>query len=1645
MIIDGLPAGTEIILDTIHLDFICRKTGGPNPDHCGTPDPFGGGGESETFDSNLELRMTGTGALGTFSRSIALPALTLTSTGPRGPGNAVFPTEMVALQANLPAGDPDFDMLQIVVGPGNGLPASPGETTLLQLGPPGSDFQVDSFFDITYRIDFQGTPGGSLNGLGGSTTGTLRMEARGIGGPCLPNATQTACEPTACADTTQRCQPSCVLYNAAQGLLTVDACECRGPDECHVQAATAGVVAPAAAGGGTACVIPDPMNTGTISLPPAGCDYLSPEDVHMIIDGLPPGNTIELAPIHTQFICQKGGAGACSVLLPPGACEGVALPPATGNVDCFDSQLQLQLTGLGPQLGGFNRLISIPVFSEVRTDARTPGDAVQDFDTDMFRLEGEIFGDPDFDLLRVTGGTANGLPSPGHTTLTRTGPPGSSFSVDSFFDITYRIEFQGAPGSILQGMSGTTTATIRMKTGAAPTCAGVCPAGTVCQESITDLGGGTVQFCCDCVAEPTGACCGTDGTCSVTTALACAGTYLGDGSVCGGVVACCLPDGTCQDVDAACCAFFGGVAQPAPSDCATTACPQPACEPDPVSPNGCSSIVCPTPGERCSPTCAVFDPVTGVVVADLCECRDPNECQLNLGTGPVAAGAGNPCVVADPMATGTVSLPPAGCEYLSPDEVHMIVDGLPAGTTIELAPIHRDFICNKQGAGGACSTLLPPGDCEGANPDGSGGNIDCFQSTLELQVTGTGALAGFNRLLNVFTACEIHTDPRTPGDVVQDFDTDMFRCQGEIFGDPDFDVLRVTTGSANGLPSPGHTTLTRLPGGDFAVDSFFDITYRIEFQGAPGSVLEGMGGTTTATLRMETGTAPACVGTCPVGTVCEQSNTSQADGTLRVCCNCVPIATGACCGTDGTCSVTTATACQGTYLGDGVACGGVVACCLPDGTCQDADAACCSLILGGTAQGAGSDCATTACPQPACEPDPTTANGCSSVVCPTDGERCSPTCAVYDPLTGVVRADLCECRDPNECRVDLGTGPVAAGAGNPCVVAPDPLNPGTIVLPPAGCDYLSPDEVHAILDGLPPGNTIELAPIHKDFICNKTPGGPGMCSQNIPPGLCEMTDASGGTDCFNSSLDLQVTGTGPQLGGFSRMLSLPFVFVEIHTDPRTPGDAVQDFDTEMVQLQGELFGDPDFCTLKVTAGSANNLPSPGHTTLTELPGGNFQVDSFFDITYRIEFQGCPGSRLDGMSGVTTATLRMETGTAPTCVGDCPPGTMCEQTNTPQADGIQVCCKCIDIPTGACCRSDGTCGVTTAVECQGTYLGDNSVCTPTSCTTARPCRVDADCIVDNNGVALPGISSCDYWYCDLTLPTGGLPGSCASCARDYGQTCPLFATTVGVGDILCAIGGFSDYFACPNGDVVGGTGPGGPLGPSGPNGLPLSVSDILAIVGAFSGANPPACPETEGLPRSCDNLTFAPAGACGNSATSAGSSSGTASSLSIDGSRSAPLVSDDVVNGDFVLVPRQRTARAGGFVDVDVFVSGVEGLVGFEMGVHANGGRRGGLTLDSITVDTQRSDYVFNGLYSFPAIDSTLGRLGGALMGSGVDVAAGDRAYVGTFRFAVSADAAGAFNVAVSMEFAGLWTDGNRKVAVNPVSDAAVMIAAPSRK
>lgn len=218
---------------------------------------------------------------------------------------------------------------------------------------------------------------------------------------------------------------------------------------------------------------------------------------------------------------------------------------------------------------------------------------------------------------------------------------------------------------------------------------------------------------------------------------------------------------------------------------------------------------------------------------------------------PAERAAADPCVVPDNG--GTVLLPPIGCDYLSPGEVHLIISGLPQGSTIELDPIHKDFVCGDSPQHQFCSQAGTFEQCEA--PGGVlSGNIDCFESTVEFHMRGTGALSALDRIITLATQTEVHTGPRTPGDPVQTFPSEMRWLRAQLFGvDPDFDFLLINAGTVLGRSGPGQTTLTQRSDGSWNVYSYFDLEYDVVYEGKPGSLLDGALGVSIGSIRMETG------------------------------------------------------------------------------------------------------------------------------------------------------------------------------------------------------------------------------------------------------------------------------------------------------------------------------------------------------------------------------------------------------------------------------------------------------------------------------------------------------------------------------------------------------------------------------------------------------------------------------------------------------------------------------------------------------------------------------------------------------------------------------------------------------------------------
>ncbi|MBI5763302.1 MAG: hypothetical protein HZA51_07245 [Planctomycetes bacterium] len=635
---------------------------------------------------------------------------------------------------------------------------------------------------------------------------------------------------------------------------------------------------------------------------------------------------------------------------------------------------------------------------------------------------------------------------------------------------------------------------------------------------------------------------------------------------------------------------LAGVAMAFVVAAASNAGPPVDCGPDDTG-RRCEPTVCDGAGTTCVPTCIRHDPFSGSNTILACSCSGETSCHAEIAPGSPLG-----CVVPED-GTGTVHLPPSGCAYISPiGDTMRIVDGLPIGSTVECAPTHHNFLC---GLNSVCSFAVPSGPICYAPGGSLGGEKSCANSTLNWQMQGTGAYAAYSRILNIPVDIEIHAAPRTPGNPFQSFNTDMSRMFGQILGDPDFDLLRVVAGTDFGLPSPGHTTLTQLPGSQWAVDSFFDITYRIDFVGKAGGPFSGRSGSTTGTIRISTGGGPRCVSSCFPGFECRQTVTVNPNGTYDVCCECVSIP---------------------------------------------------------------------------CEPEPD-GSACKLAMC-GPFRSCTPRCLTLNPGTDQVFVTDCTCREQGECSA------VQIHPGATACVQPNDFT-GTVHLPPTACDYRSANyQPMQIIDGLPPFSTIDCMPTHFNFSCAAN----AVCSFATPIGpICYAPGGSlgGEKSCANSTLNLVMQGTGA-MGAFNRNINVPIAF-EVHTAPRVLFSAEQGFNTDMFRFFGQITGDPDFDLLRFVAGTDFGLPSPGHTTLTQLPGGNWAVDSFFDVTYRIDFVGRPGGSLSGRSGSTTGVVRLATGGGVACEGMCPPGYTCFKQLTVNPSGtITYCCDCI---TDCVCRGD----------------------------------------------------------------------------------------------------------------------------------------------------------------------------------------------------------------------------------------------------------------------------------------------------------------------------------------------------------------------
>ncbi len=205
-------------------------------------------------------------------------------------------------------------------------------------------------------------------------------------------------------------------------------------------------------------------------------------------------------------------------------------------------------------------------------------------------------------------------------------------------------------------------------------------------------------------------------------------------------------------------------------------------------------------------------------------------------TPPLGPTWTDPCIAPD--VNGTIVLPPI-CGYLSPSAVHILLDGLPPGTEVLLDASHQRFF-----------NITPVVPLAGA------ATTETFDSDLVMHLTGTGLLAGVDCDLTMSpVSVVVETQPPQAGQPVQDFDAEMMSATGSLISDTTcnlFQSLSVVAGTNHGLPSPGHVHLERRADGTFNVSSFFDVNVTMSFVGKPGSLLDGMSGSTTQVIRMGT-------------------------------------------------------------------------------------------------------------------------------------------------------------------------------------------------------------------------------------------------------------------------------------------------------------------------------------------------------------------------------------------------------------------------------------------------------------------------------------------------------------------------------------------------------------------------------------------------------------------------------------------------------------------------------------------------------------------------------------------------------------------------------------------------------------------------
>ncbi len=279
--------------------------------------------------------------------------------------------------------------------------------------------------------------------------------------------------------------------------------------------------------------------------------------------------------------------------------------------------------------------------------------------------------------------------------------------------------------------------------------------------------------------------------------------------------------------------------------------------------------------------------------------------------------------------------------------------------------------------------------------------------------------------------------------------------------------------------------------------------------------------------------------------------------------------------------------------------------------------------------------------------------------------------------------------------------------------------------------------------------------------------------------------------------------------------------------------------------------------------------------------------------------------------------------------------------------------------------------------------------------ATTCSTVGDCAdVDQNGIT---DDACTWFDCDAL--------TCVSVPRIFGDAggsfgvCPIdgFAN---IHDRNHALSCFSGTNVCDpfNHDL------GGPFGVCPPDGF-CNIHDANHALQAFDGTSACSCP----------------LGA-------------------------APSFEPEIVDSATLrLAANRRAVKPGEEVRVSVFIdNALDDLQSYQLGLEVNGGRRGRFELVDITIET-RPTRAFRGRSDrFEASNIQDGRMLNGLDANGVET--GDGAYLATYTYRISDDAAGSFVIDVASDNQTfLIASLNGMIEIERTSPAVVVVATGSAK